>query len=621
VETQLTRDEALSTEAAGGKLIAHFASTAALAIGFVLLLVSGGVARAASPSDPQAANHGLGPGAQVPSWVAKHHVYFTPPASSNTGLPRNPKAIGGPGSQSVQPAPGFGTPPLYWRGGNVQHSPKVYLIFWGSNWNVNPGLTAANQLRALYPALSGSDWQGILTQYYDSTSHVAPTSQMAGAFTDTRVSAPTNVDIFSISSEISYAISTQQWTPTADSQFVVVPAPGSTYTNSSQIDYCAYHGWSTFGITSTSYTLVPYPGDTPFYNLCSALDQNRDVVHVLTRLAAHEYAESATDPDLRDWYTSDGYEIADVCSRAGGWNGTVQGPGGFYVQNLWDNYQNACSVSDPTPPVWHQDNLGGSISSSPDVASAGQNLLEVFARGANGDLVHDWWNPCCGWSGWYSLGGQITGGPAAVSWGPGRMDVVARDASNNSVDHWWYDGTWHSDNLGGNITSDPDISSWGPGRLDIVARGTSGNVAHRAYDGGQYFPWDSLGGSIVGGPTAVSWSSGRIDVAARTSSNGIAHWYWQNPGGWVADTIPGTITSDPDLSSRGPGRLDLFAQGFGGGLTQIQWSNGYGWSPPTGSLAGSLVSSPGAVSWDPYGNRIDVVGGASDNTVTHWWWG
>ena len=271
----------------------------------------------------------------------------------------------------------------------------------------------------------------------------------------------------------------------------------------------------------------------------------------------------------------------------------------------------------PPPPSWHAaESLGGTLTSEPDISSWGPGRLDVFAKGAENGLSHKYWDGT-GWSTWENLGGTLASGPSAVSWGPNRIDVVARMA-DNTIGHWYWAGAgWGFDNLGGNITSNPDISSWGGNRLDIFGRGPSGELQHRAWSAG-WFPWESLGGNIIGGPGAVSWGQGRIDVAARTPSNGIAHWYWSE--GWHQDTIPGTITADPELSSLASSRLDLFTQtSVGGTLQHKWWVPGSGWSVWEGLGGPALVGGPGAVSWAS--NRIDVVGRAPDNSITHWWWG
>lgn len=269
----------------------------------------------------------------------------------------------------------------------------------------------------------------------------------------------------------------------------------------------------------------------------------------------------------------------------------------------------------PPPSTWHSDNLGGTLTSDPDISSWGSNRLDVFARGTEGALWHRYFSG--GWQPWEKQGGSPEGGPGAVSWGLNRIDVVTRLA-NNTIQHWYYEGSgWASDNLGGTISSDADISSWGPNRLDIFARGSGGELLHKYWAGSGWSGWENMGGSIVGGPSAVSWGPNRIDVVARATNNTIEHWYWTGAG-WTHDNLGGNVTSSPDISSWGTNRLDVFARGADGALWHQYWSGSGTWSGWE-SMGGSIVGGPGTVSSE-YG-RIDVVArDASNNSIDHWYW-
>jgi hypothetical protein len=281
------------------------------------------------------------------------------------------------------------------------------------------------------------------------------------------------------------------------------------------------------------------------------------------------------------------------------------------------------TTNDSAPGAWYSDNIGGTITSDPDVASWGVNHLHVFARGTENTLVNSFWNGN-GWSGWASMGGPaLASGPGAVSWGQFRIDVVARVASNNSIQHWWWNGTsWLSDNLGASFNSDPDISSWGPNRLDVFARGSENALYHKFW-GGSWSGWEKIGGSLASGPSAVSWGPGRIDVVARATNNTVQHWWWDDAsgGGWKSDNLGGNIASDPDISSWGPNRLDVYARGPSNDLQHKYWDSG--WSA-WGYLDGALTSGPGAVSWSP--GRLDAFArsaktpSASESSVQHWFW-
>ena len=58
----------------------------------------------------------------------------------------------------------------------VQHSPHVYSIFWGSNIEeTTEGKEDHAMLLKLFEGLTGSAWQGILTQYFDATGRISST--------------------------------------------------------------------------------------------------------------------------------------------------------------------------------------------------------------------------------------------------------------------------------------------------------------------------------------------------------------------------------------------------------------------------------------------------------------
>jgi hypothetical protein len=291
-------------------------------------------------------------------------------------------------------------------------------------------------------------------------------------------------------------------------------------------------------------------------------------------------------------------------------------------QNITALPLNVSTAAYDPPGTWASDNLGGTLTSDPDISSWGPGRLDVFAKGTDNGLWHKAFNNTS-WFNWEKIGSAtLASGPGAVSWGTGRLDMVARKSDNTAM-HWWFDassGIWNGpENLGGSITGDPDIAAWGPNRLDIFAKGTDSGLSHRAWDTSMWFPWDKVGSAtLASSPAAVSWGSGRIDMVARKSDNTVMHWWFDAVNGvWNGpENLGGNITSDPDISSWGPNRLDIFAKGTENNLVHKFW-NGAGWSGWE-NLGGSLASGPGAVSWGA--NRIDVVARASDNSIQHWYY-
>ncbi len=287
---------------------------------------------------------------------------------------------------------------------------------------------------------------------------------------------------------------------------------------------------------------------------------------------------------------------------------------GKYRQSWWEFQQQAGAPIWPAPTNWPYDSLGGGLVGDPTISSQGPGLLNVFARGSDNALWHNWYSGTS-WSGWQSLGGGLTSGPASVSWGSNRIDVVAR-GGDNAVWHWAWNGSgWSVESLGGSIESAPEISSQGPGQLDVFVRGGDNALWHKWYSGGGWSGWQSLGGSMAGGPGAVSWGPNRIDVVARGSDNAVWQWAW-NGFGWSLGSLGGSVASDPDISSLGPGYLDVFAKGWDNALWNDSYSGVWGGWHVVGD--GPLISGPGAVSWS--NTRTDVVALKNDGSVRHFFW-
>jgi len=239
--------------------------------------------------------------------------------------------------------------PLQYYGGEISRSPNLFLIFWGSNWNSNSG--ARSEVEATFSALSQSDYQGILTQYYDGTGHISAGIGV-NAWTDGSITAPGEVNWAHIEQEIQYAVAQRGWPGGGiNNIYLVLPAPGSGYA-SGFVRGCGAHYFSTAVGSPEAY--IGWSGQEPFLG-CREADptgQKRAWVSVLAT-ATHEYAEAVTDPltpayvgHNTGWLDSEGEEIADKCSglNAAPWNG-------HYVSYLWDNSQGQCSISHPiTPP-------------------------------------------------------------------------------------------------------------------------------------------------------------------------------------------------------------------------------------------------------------------------------
>ncbi len=361
--------------------------------------------------------------AHPPAWAASRRVHFEPasPATSaytegeTTGLPVGALQESGEGTESEG-----GGPLLFHESGNgVQHTPKVYVIFWGSNFQEEEkGEKAHAMLLKLYEGLSSSAYQGILTQYFDSTSRVSSTVTTA-SYIDKSVKAPKEVTELSIEEEVTSAINTNKWKPELTAQFIVATAPGTKYhEEGSWIGGCAYHGVTISSSHVTGgvvYDFVPYQGDKPFStNGCIETgNPSKDPIRKTSKSASHEYSEAATDPEpgaaKYAWRASGGAEIADLCQS----QADLELPDGAWVQNEYDDHLNSCSHEDLSPP--HAYAITESASS---ITSGGATLNGI----TNPEAVETHY--------YYEYGKEKSYGTktAEVSAGSGRKNVKASQA-------------------------------------------------------------------------------------------------------------------------------------------------------------------------------------------------
>ena len=170
------------------------------------------------------------------------------------------------------------------------------------------------------------------------------------------------------------------------------------------------------------------------------------------------------------------------------------------------------------------EDLGGPITSPPAVASWGPGRLDVFAAGADGQLVHRAFDG--EWDDWHTLGGIFKGGPAAVSWGKNRIDIFVQGMDDHLGHFWWNGEQWRGwQDLGGPISSPPAVASWESKRLDVFAAGPDGQLVHKRWNG-TWNDWHTLGGTFKGAPAAVSWGTNRIDVFVQGIDAHLGHLWW-----------------------------------------------------------------------------------------------
>jgi serine protease len=213
--------------------------------------------------------------------------------------------------------------------GTFTQSPKVYLVFYGSQWGGSGG-SAQSQAASFFKGLGkgGETWSRTLTQYCNGVP-AATTSCPASA------------------THVPYPSSTVYAGTWFDSSKAAPSAPGDDLITEAQD--AAVH----FGVTgrlSRSIFIVFSPAGTSAgggYSWHTTTSDGYDVINAAygwqdTNVLSHEYAETLTDVDA-GWTTADHTaEIADLCGPDGDLTLTT---GSFPVVSLWSNQAGACVVS------------------------------------------------------------------------------------------------------------------------------------------------------------------------------------------------------------------------------------------------------------------------------------
>ncbi|MFG2041671.1 putative Ig domain-containing protein [Dactylosporangium sp. NPDC048998] len=270
-------------------------------------------------------------------------------------------------------------------------APKVYLVFYGSQWgttgtDANGNVTfsgdsvgMAPRLQQLFKGVGTNNelWSGVMTQYCEGVASGAtscpagsayvgyPTGgALAGVWADTGAASPSSATGHQLG-VVAVAAASHFGNTTAASnrnaQYVIVSPHGTTPDgfNTPSGGFCAWHDWNgdstlTGGAVSSSvgdiaFTNMPYVTDAGsscgqgFVNSPGTLDG-------VTIVEGHEYAETITDQNpAGGWTDSTGYENADKCawvsSGAGASANVTFSTGTFAMQTTWSNEVSGCQMT------------------------------------------------------------------------------------------------------------------------------------------------------------------------------------------------------------------------------------------------------------------------------------
>jgi serine protease len=223
---------------------------------------------------------------------------------------------------------------LLYKGGPVQHNPKIYIVFWGSNWKTtDPEYT---RLVSFFNGLSGSQWNNTVTQYYDNSAHISNDATVGGTWIDT-ASVPSRPGSSAVASEAKRAESHFGYQGTDANYWVAIESGHDP--SGFKTQWCAWHSSTSTTSGTISYTDFPYQSDAGASCGANSVSGTYDGV---TIVGGHEEAETETDPQPSSgWVDSSGSEIGDKCAWTNLQN-TSFSTGTFPTQPLWSNSAGGC---------------------------------------------------------------------------------------------------------------------------------------------------------------------------------------------------------------------------------------------------------------------------------------
>jgi hypothetical protein len=280
--------------------------------------------------------------------------------------------------------------PLIYRGsvngsGVTIGRPRVYLVFWGSQWGSATrnaaGDTvlsgdpngAAPYLQRFFRGLGsgGETWSGVMTQYCQgvaagatscygpfgtSFQHVGyPTGgALAGVWADSSAPAPAQATHDQIAAEAIAAAQHLGLTSPAANRSVQydILSPTGTSPDGFPAGFCAWHSSTPSAYGDIAFTNMPYVTDSNGCGISSVNAGSAGVLDGFSIVNGHEYAETITDQHPGDgWLTASGAESGDPCAWLGTGGGRIQDivltTGTFAVQGIWSNSAGGCEISHP----------------------------------------------------------------------------------------------------------------------------------------------------------------------------------------------------------------------------------------------------------------------------------
>jgi hypothetical protein len=237
----------------------------------------------------------------------------------------------------------------------VETAPKVYVVYWGSQWSSDPS-GEKTIVQNFMTAVGGSPWLNSVTQYCQGVAsgtttcpsggqHAGnPAGILGGTWSDSGSAAPQHPTQSQLAGEAINAMAHFSPTPNHNTAQFVIATAHNNNASGFGTSYCAWHSSTSSSYGNVAYTNLPYITDAGA--ACGANFNGLGPNAGITIVEGHEMAETITDQFPNGgWLDRNGEENGDKCAWTSGTSNQQMGGSSFPVQPLWSNASSSCVVS------------------------------------------------------------------------------------------------------------------------------------------------------------------------------------------------------------------------------------------------------------------------------------
>jgi len=287
-------------------------------------------------------------------------------------------------------------------GGVVLSNPKLYIIYWGTDWQNGftdattglPSITYQAYLENFLNNVGGGNWLGTQLQYRNAGSQQGV---VKGIWVDTTHPIPATPTQGQLEEEVRQAVNhfnNESEYPLAVYLIALPPGHGDTQFASNGGPACAWHSnaWNNnvIDIKFFPYVNLPYMPDAGGNCWTNSVTQKsfdttgHGIFDGVSKVAGHEWAETLTDAFpgfqilfLAGWSDITGKETGDLCN-SGPLNNIGAGGDYYAVQALWSNNDVSCVLggvptADQTPASYDFGGVVRYVFSAPHIVQLTNN--------------------------------------------------------------------------------------------------------------------------------------------------------------------------------------------------------------------------------------------------------